>query len=138
MGHLVYIAGPLYTPGERSYLEILAQEIESIGVTTYLPHRDTGIVPATERNTVSFFKQDVQGINDAQILVAVLNGNDVDSGTAFEIGYAFAKGKTILGLYEDTRIADPRININPMIVNATHLFASRDKLIAELKSINSI
>jgi nucleoside 2-deoxyribosyltransferase len=35
----------------------------------------------------------------------VLDGTDVDSGTAAEIGYAFAKGKPILGYRGDFRLA---------------------------------
>jgi nucleoside 2-deoxyribosyltransferase len=38
-------------------------------------------------------------------LVAVLDGSDVDSGTAAEIGYAFARGKRVLGYRGDARSA---------------------------------
>lgn len=36
---------------------------------------------------------------------AVLDGTDVDSGTAAEIGYAFAKRKPIVGYRGDSRVA---------------------------------
>ena len=36
-------------------------------------------------------------IDGARGLVAILDGADVDSGTAAEIGYAFARGKLIVG-----------------------------------------
>jgi nucleoside 2-deoxyribosyltransferase len=42
-------------------------------------------------------------IIEADILVANLDGTDVDSGTAAEIGFAFAKGKTIIGYRGDFR-----------------------------------
>lgn len=38
-------------------------------------------------------------------VLAVLDGPDVDSGTASEIGYAFAKGKPILGYRGDFRLS---------------------------------
>jgi len=44
-------------------------------------------------------------IDKADVIVAVLDGVDVDSGTAAEIGYGFAKGKTIIGYRGDFRIA---------------------------------
>jgi nucleoside 2-deoxyribosyltransferase len=44
------------------------------------------------------------GIDKSEIVVAALDGPDVDSGTASEIGYAFAKGKTILGYRGDLRL----------------------------------
>jgi len=38
-------------------------------------------------------------------MVAILDGVDVDSGTASEIGFAFAQGKRIYGLRTDFRLA---------------------------------
>ena len=37
--------------------------------------------------------------------MAVLDGTDVDSGTAAEIGYAFARGKLIVGYRGDFRLS---------------------------------
>jgi len=42
-------------------------------------------------------------IREADGLVAVLDGVDVDSGTAAELGFAYALGKPILGLRTDYR-----------------------------------
>lgn len=44
-------------------------------------------------------------IDEAQGVVAVLDGVDVDSGTAAEIGYAFARGKRIVGYRGDFRLS---------------------------------
>lgn len=44
-------------------------------------------------------------IDKADVIVAVLDGVDVDSGTAAEIGYGFARGKRIVGYRGDFRIA---------------------------------
>ncbi|HTC71299.1 MAG TPA: nucleoside 2-deoxyribosyltransferase [Solirubrobacteraceae bacterium] len=44
-------------------------------------------------------------IQRAEALLAVLDGVDVDSGTAAEIGFAAALGKPIVGLRLDTRQA---------------------------------
>jgi nucleoside 2-deoxyribosyltransferase len=45
------------------------------------------------------------GIDRSDTVLAVLDGTDVDSGTAAEIGYAFAKGKPILGYRGDFRLS---------------------------------
>lgn len=45
-----------------------------------------------------------ESIRAAEGMVAVLDGVDVDSGTAAEIGYAFALGKRIYGLRTDFRL----------------------------------
>jgi len=44
-------------------------------------------------------------IDAAHALVAVLDGADVDSGTAAEIGYAFARGKLVVGYRGDFRLS---------------------------------
>ena len=44
-------------------------------------------------------------IDGARAMVAVLDGPDVDSGTAAEIGYAFARGKLIVGYRSDFRLS---------------------------------
>lgn len=43
-------------------------------------------------------------MDDADVIFAVLDGVDVDSGTAAEIGYGFAKAKKILGYRGDFRL----------------------------------
>jgi nucleoside 2-deoxyribosyltransferase len=44
-------------------------------------------------------------IADADGMLACLDGTDVDSGTAAEIGYGFALGLVIVGLRTDFRLA---------------------------------
>jgi len=44
-------------------------------------------------------------IDAADAVVAVLDGSDVDSGTAAEIGYAFARGKRVIGYRGDSRVS---------------------------------
>lgn len=46
-----------------------------------------------------------QSIERADLVFAVLDGSDVDSGTASEIGYATARGKPVLGYRGDFRQA---------------------------------
>ena len=43
--------------------------------------------------------------NSSDAVLAILDGVDVDSGTACEIGYAFAKEKPILGYRGDFRLS---------------------------------
>jgi nucleoside 2-deoxyribosyltransferase len=44
-------------------------------------------------------------IDECDAIFAVLDGTDVDSGTAAEIGYGFARGKTIIGYRGDFRLS---------------------------------
>ena len=48
-------------------------------------------------------RNNAKGIDNADIVVAVLDGSDVDSGTSAEIGFACAKGKRVIGYRSDFR-----------------------------------
>jgi nucleoside 2-deoxyribosyltransferase len=133
---LVYVAGPLFTPAERRYLEDLATLIEAAGLLTYLPHRDGGLAPADRRDTNAVYEADIRGLEGCAVVVAVLNGTDVDSGTAFEIGYAVARGVPVLGLYEDIRVSGPH-DFNVMITNGCRIFGDQDELIGVLKALGT-
>lgn len=57
-------------------------------------------------NATEIFNSNIYLINNADFVVANLNnfrGLDMDSGTAFELGYAYAKGKKIYGYTKDIR-----------------------------------
>jgi nucleoside 2-deoxyribosyltransferase len=50
-------------------------------------------------------KGNAESIQQCDAVIAVLDGVDVDSGTAAEIGFAYALGKRIWGLRTDFRLA---------------------------------
>ena len=60
---------------------------------------------ALARVNASIARTNQAAIDRADAVVAVLDGVDVDSGTAAEIGYAFARGKRIVGYRGDFRLA---------------------------------
>jgi len=75
------------------------------------------------------------GIDRADMVLAVLDGVDVDSGTAAEIGYAFAKGKPILGYRGDFRLSAD--NEGSMVNLQVEYFirASGGDIVTELKKL---
>ena len=99
-----YIAGPLFYDHEREYLVKIADIVESFGFNTFLPHRDAGLVTGdfTFEKKVKIFDVDMEFLEPAELVVALLTGRDVDSGTAAEIGYAFKSGKRLIGLSANT------------------------------------
>ena len=75
----------------------------------FLPHRDGGEL-GKSMNRPDIFKLDIKHVDMSKVVVALLDGQDVDSGTCIELGYAYAKGKKIFGLLTDFRAyhtADP-------------------------------
>jgi nucleoside 2-deoxyribosyltransferase len=122
--HRVYIAGPLFSRHERLFLESMVDQMASDCALDpiedfFLPHRDVGDV-GISIDRPNAFEYDLKALDSAQVVVALLDGQDVDSGTAVEIGYALAKGKTILGLLTDQRawIDVGILRINNMIWGA--------------------
>jgi len=107
MSKLVYIAGPLFSDAERDYLELIVEELSSSSnlnpkTDFFLPHRDGGeLGKGPTRKDI--FELDIRQVNSAKIVVALLDGQDVDSGTCIELGYAYSKGKKIFGLLTDFR-----------------------------------
>lgn len=58
-------------------------------------------------NAAEIFKGNLKLIDESDIICANLNdfrGEDADSGTAFEIGYGYAKGKKLYG-YKDNGLS---------------------------------
>ena len=99
-----YIAGPLFDDHEREYLEKIAKIVESCGLSTFVPHRDAGLVTGdfTFEKKVKVFDVDMEYLEPADIVIALLTGRDVDSGTAAEIGYAYKAGKRLIGISANT------------------------------------
>ncbi len=103
----VYLAGPLFTPYERSFIDECAGRLRADGIEVFVPHENVLATGHTAAATI--FAKDWKGLADADALVAVLDGPMVDDGTACEIGIFYAlmqadsTKKGIVGLLTDLR-----------------------------------
>jgi nucleoside 2-deoxyribosyltransferase len=97
----IYLAGPLFTLAEQSFNAALARFLESAGFEVWLPQEHE---PRSNTAT-AIFDMDVAALDWADLVVACMDGPDPDSGTAFECGYAYAKGKPIVCYRTDFRIS---------------------------------
>jgi nucleoside 2-deoxyribosyltransferase len=97
----IYLAGPLFTVAEQNFNVELARFLEGHGFEVWLPQEHE-----PRRNTArSIFDMDVAALDWADMVVACMDGPDPDSGTAWECGYAYAKGKPIVCYRTDFRIS---------------------------------
>jgi nucleoside 2-deoxyribosyltransferase len=110
---LAYVAGPLFDEGERWWIEQVDALVAAAGFDTFLPHRDNP--PKDEFNVRAIFENDKRAIDECDIVVASLNGVLTDDGTAWELGYAYAKGKYIIGLHTDWRMRFAHEVVNLMM-----------------------
>ena len=128
----IYVAGPLFTSAERAYLEQIDRICREAGFSTYLPHRDAGI-SSDAASREQCFKMDKAALDEVALIVAVLNGPDVDSGTAWEMGYAYARGIPVLSITDDKRLQQMPQSLNPMLYFSQKYCTSLVELREELK-----
>lgn len=121
----VYLAGPLgFSELGRTGQDSLAQELTGLGHEVIDPFKLTskaeiervaGLASLdAQRDAWRILNRQIgktnrNAIDGADALVAVLDGVDVDSGTAAEIGYAYARGKPIVGYRGDFRLSADNI-----------------------------
>jgi nucleoside 2-deoxyribosyltransferase len=120
----IYLAAPLFTQVERRWNRDLAKAIAAAipDCTVFLPQDiKVGGKFNDPRHFAVIFKSCIQGIEEADVIVAVLDGADADSGTAFEVGYAHARGKPIIGVRTDFRRSQER-GLNIMLARACTYF----------------
>jgi uncharacterized protein (DUF952 family)/nucleoside 2-deoxyribosyltransferase len=119
---LIYVASPLgfAEPGRLYLRQVLHPALESAGFIVLDPWEDTtGIVaaaaevpPGDPQHLTSLATMNSKlGANNAGSIarsdgvLAILDGSDVDSGTASEVGYAVALGVPVVGLRTDLRLS---------------------------------
>jgi nucleoside 2-deoxyribosyltransferase len=96
----LYLAGPLFTLAEQRFNAELARFLESEDFEVWLPQDHE----PRSKTAKSIFQMDVAALDWADMVVAGMDGPDPDSGTAWECGYAYAKGKPIVCYRTDFRI----------------------------------
>lgn len=114
----IYLAAPLFSQAERAFNARLRQLLDNRGFCVYLPQEDSedNSSKRDDRDQQRLFENNRDAIDKCDIIVAVLDGgSDVDSGTAWEIGYAYAKRKTLLALKTDFRTLGSEGIVNLMI-----------------------
>ena len=107
----IYIAGPLFNIHERKYLEEIASILEGAGYKCFLPHRDqTGIeedalkgTDMSQETKDRIFQNDLEALSNSDLTVALITGQDIDSGTCSEIGYTYSEGKPVIAIDAEER-----------------------------------
>jgi nucleoside 2-deoxyribosyltransferase len=87
----IYFAGPLFSAAERDWNATLAAALRASGVEVFLPQEQE-----PGKDAAGIFATDVGGIDEADCLVAIMDGADPDSGTCWEVGYAYRKKPIVL------------------------------------------
>ena len=106
---VVYFAAPLFSLAEKEFNLSLAKEMEALRNDLRIALPQEFCIGAS---LPDIYNRCIENIDLCDLLIGVLDGADADSGTSFEVGYAFAKGKPIVGIRTDFReLEDHGVNL---------------------------
>ncbi len=105
-----------------------ADEFDAIG------HLDSYAERVSRLNTINteLGRSNTERIDRSDAVFAVLDGVDVDSGTAAEIGYAFARGKRVYGVRTDFRLAGDNLGATVNLQVEYFITASGGRVVTSL------
>ncbi|MFA6224700.1 MAG: nucleoside 2-deoxyribosyltransferase [Methanoregula sp.] len=131
----IYLAAPLFSTAERTYNAALAELLKHHLFEVFLPQEvgdDTDTRMKTEQARI--FSKNKSDLDNADIVVAVIDGADADSGTAWEMGYAYAHNKPVIALRTDFRRAGMHEQVNLMLEKSSKVVSSTAELLESVKS----
>lgn len=111
----VFLAAPLFSEAERLFNSKVAGELREKGFEVWLAQEAPFIQQGTHKEKKMIYEDDVSALNASDVVVAVLDGMEVDAGVAYEMGYAKALGKPIVGLKTDYRTFSEKEKVNLML-----------------------
>ena len=125
----VYLAAPLFTEAEQTYNLALRDLLEAHLFDVYLPQEvgDTSHTRCREEHR-AIFSQHTAALRDVDTVVAVIDGADADSGTSWEMGYAYALGKKVVALRTDFRTAGRHERVNLMLEESATVVTKKEDL----------
>lgn len=102
----IYLSSALFSHNERAWNRSLALSLSQDldGAEVILPQDFRIDGKFNDAKTFgSLFKKCVSSVAECDVVVAILDGADIDSGTAFEVGFAYAKNIPVIGVRTDYR-----------------------------------
>ena len=113
----LYFAGPLFSTSQRTWNAEVTRALRAAGHEVFLPQEQD-----LDKDGPGIFATDVGGIDWADGLVAIMDGPDPDSGTCWEVGYAYGTKKAIVLVRTDFRhLAGRAGTYNPMMAESASI-----------------
>ena len=139
----IYFAGSLFNTAEKNFnsqlSEILKKSNKAYNII--LPQEQANEIAGDKDFENKVFNYCVKGVIQSDVILAILDGPDVDSGTCIELGISKANNKKIVGIRTDIRGSEfEGLNIMVRKVLDYYIYQPNDKnTIEELaKEINFI
>ena len=122
----IYLASPFFDKAELERVDKVKEILDSKGLEVFSPkeHQNEHLEFGSIEWRKATFENDVKHIDWCDVVVAIIcKGNYDDSGTAWELGYAYATNKPVVLV----NITGETINL--MIADSIHaLITSYDEL----------
>ncbi|HIH03129.1 MAG TPA: nucleoside 2-deoxyribosyltransferase [Methanoregulaceae archaeon] len=132
----IYLAAPLFSAAERSFNEALAFFLRTRHFRVFVPQAQGDDCAARSPAAIHvLFDRLVAALDGADIVVAVIDGADADSGVAWEMGYAYAHCVPVIALRTDFRRVGDCESANLMLECSSAVAGSFDELAALLGSV---
>jgi nucleoside 2-deoxyribosyltransferase/predicted secreted protein len=131
----VYLAAPLFSAAERSYNSALAELLRKNLFEVHLP-QDSGDDSALrgKNEHERLFLLNREALERSDLVVAIIDGADADSGTSWEIGYAYARGIPVIALRTDFRLVGAGEQVNLMLEQSATVVTNQDQLLDALNA----
>lgn len=128
----IYLAAPLFSHGEIQYNLSLGKYLESLGFNLVLPQ-----LSCKDMDENEIYDCCLNLLKGCHALLAVMDGPQVDDGTAFECGFARALDIPVIGLRTDfRRVGEYEGDINLMLnFSCEKLCRDLEEVVIELKKI---
>jgi len=131
----VYLAAPLFSEAERNYNRAVAGLLRENLFDIFLP-QETGDDSESriKEDQVRIFSDNVRALKNADIIVAVIDGADADSGTSWEMGFASALKKPVIALRTDFRMSGIHEKVNLMLEESSFVVNNMEDLLQAIQS----
>lgn len=97
----IYFAAPLFCKAELDFNAHLANILRENGHYVFLPQEEQ-----IQESDKAIFENDLRNLDDCDTILFIMDGRVPDEGASFELGYAYAKKKTCIGLKTDVRTSE--------------------------------
>jgi nucleoside 2-deoxyribosyltransferase len=131
----IYLSGPIFSQAEIEW----ARRVKGLIEKSFAPRAEViwphEIASGPPEN---IFRENMLALDRCQIVVAILDGPQVDDGTAWEVGYHYARGGKVIGIRTDFRKAGeaPESRANAMVeFSCACIVGSTDQLISKLSEL---
>ncbi len=130
----IFLAAPLFNESERAFNEKVAEDLREAGFDVWMAQEVPFIKEDSHEEKKKIYEKDISALKLSDVVVAVLDGVEVDVGVAFEIGFAKALGKPIIGLKTDYRTFSRLEEVNLMLeVPMINICKTMDEVINTVK-----